>query len=518
MKPVIPTADALKLEIHKRQLMAYSDALIRQKTFVKDRIKNDAPDRLLLVEHPAVITLGRSGSLKDLKCSKEQLDKKKIQVRQVSRGGMATFHGPGQLVAYPLIRISDQDLHNYLKKLLNVLVTVLGEFNLEPELKFDAPGLWVNGAKIASVGIAVEKWVTYHGIALNVNTDLKGFDLIIPCGKKEERITSMKEVLGCQQDLDAVEDAFVDAFCRQFNYTPVKPVPLSKSEKPSWLKKGSGSQSALFRMNLHLRSSNLASVCEQAHCPNLGECFSRGTATFMILGDICTRSCRFCAVQKGSPKMLDPLEPERLAKTVHDLNLEYVVITSVTRDDLPDGGANHFADTIAAVRKYCPGTPIEVLTPDFNGSARAVQAVIEVRPDMFNHNVETVPRLYSKIRPQADYQQSLEVLQQVAKAGLAVKSGLMLGLGEAADEIITTLEDLFRTGCRYLTLGQYLAPSDIHVPVERYLSPQEFKVWAEIAEEIGFTEVAAGPLVRSSYRADRMGPGRTGKGRVDKAP
>jgi lipoic acid synthetase len=225
----------------------------------------------------------------------------------------------------------------------------------------------------------------------------------------------------------------------------------------------------------------------------------------MILGDTCTRGCRFCAVKKGKPSTPDLSEPERLAKTARNLNLSYVVVTSVTRDDLDDGGAGHFVKTISALRKWSPHTKVEILTPDFNGSLSAIHQIIKARPDIFNHNVETVPRLYHSIRPVANYSQSLDVLSHVAKSGLPVKSGLMLGLGETDDEIETTLKDINQTGCRYLTLGQYLAPSNRHVPVVRYLSPEEFEVWAEIAEEIGFTEVASAPLVRSSYRADQMG-------------
>ena len=492
-----------ELQVYERELTDYTEALVRQKTQVKRRINEKVPDSLLLMEHPSVITLGRSGSVKDLRLTEKQLLAEKVQVHRISRGGMATFHGPGQLVAYPIIRLCDQDLHRYLKKLLNVVVSLLREFGIEPELKPEAPGVWVNGAKIASIGIAVEKWVTYHGVALNVNTDLNGFSWIIPCGQPNEHITSLRAVLGKPVDIKAVETSFITAFCREFKYTPVFPVP--ETGKPEWFKKGPCSQSLLYHMNRNLREAGLSTVCEEAQCPNLSECFSRGTATFMILGDTCTRGCRFCAVKKGLPSVPDPLEPERLAITVRKLNLSYVVVTSVTRDDLGDGGAGHFVETIKAIRKRCPAVKIEVLTPDFQGKSQAIQQIISARPDMFNHNIETVPRLYPAVRPGAQYDRSLSVLEYAANKGLATKSGMMLGLGEKAGEIEASLNDLFQAGCRHVTLGQYLAPSEKHTPVRRYLSPEEFEVWGEVAGEIGFSEVASAPLVRSSYLADQMG-------------
>jgi lipoic acid synthetase len=224
----------------------------------------------------------------------------------------------------------------------------------------------------------------------------------------------------------------------------------------------------------------------------------------MILGDRCTRNCRFCAVEKGMPLEVDPHEPERIAVAAEELGLKYVVITSVTRDDLQHGGAKQFAFTIHAVRKRLPTACVEVLVPDFGGQENALRTVCHAKPDMLNHNIETVPRLYSQIRPQAEYQRSLSVLNFAAIRGLKIKSGLMLGLGETEEEIKATLEDLVNVGCRCLTLGQYLAPSRDHAPVIRYISPKEFDTWADIARGMGFIEVASGPLVRSSFRAEEM--------------
>jgi lipoic acid synthetase len=258
------------------------------------------------------------------------------------------------------------------------------------------------------------------------------------------------------------------------------------------------------RMEEKLRGWNLGTVCQSAHCPNLGECFSRGTATFMILGTVCTRRCRFCAVDKGKPEPPDPGEPERVAQATKAMGLGYVVVTSVTRDDLPDGGADHFAKTIRCIREHCPEAKVEVLVPDFKGSEAAVRTVCGAAPDVFNHNVETVPRLYEKVRPQADYRRSLDVLANAAKSGIQTKSGLMLGLGETSREIWETLNDLRRADCAYLTLGQYLAPSAQHVPVQRYVPPEEFERWGETSRAMGFRHVASGPLVRSSYRAEEL--------------
>jgi lipoyl synthase len=245
-------------------------------------------------------------------------------------------------------------------------------------------------------------------------------------------------------------------------------------------------------------------VCQSAHCPNLGECFGRGTATFMILGSRCTRRCRFCAVGKGPTEEVDEREPDRVAEAVASLGISHAVVTSVTRDDLPDGGAAQFVRTIEAIRNRCPGVTVEVLVPDFQGSPSAVDMVCDARPDVFNHNLETVERLYPDVRPQAKYQRSLDVLEQAARGGLATKSGIMLGLGETHHETLKTIEDLRQTGCWFLTLGQYLSPSKEHLSVARYVTPEEFKQWEATALSMGFKGVAAGPLVRSSYRAERM--------------
>jgi lipoic acid synthetase len=242
-------------------------------------------------------------------------------------------------------------------------------------------------------------------------------------------------------------------------------------------------------------------VCQAALCPNIGDCWGSGTATFMILGDVCTRHCRFCAVEAGHPLPPDPSERERVAEAAARLGLKHVVVTSVTRDDLPDGGAGHFAATIGALRRRLPGAVVEVLVPDFGGSLAALNEVVAARPDVLNHNVETVPQLYASVQPRADYRRSLGVLEWARRAGLTTKSGLMLGLGETRGEVVSTMRDLRRAGCELLTLGQYLRPQSDCLPVAEYIHPVEFEWYQEVGEAMGFQAIAAGPLVRSSYRA-----------------
>ena len=251
-------------------------------------------------------------------------------------------------------------------------------------------------------------------------------------------------------------------------------------------------------------SSELHTVCEEAHCPNIGDCWERGTATFMVLGDICTRACRYCAVVSGKPLGLDMEEPERLAKTVERLGLRYVVITSVNRDDLPDGGAFIFAQCVVKIRERMPGTRVETLIPDFKGNG--LKTMLRARPDVLNHNIETVRRVFHGVRPKGDYDYSLELLRQVKEldAGMVTKSGMMVGLGETWDEILETMADLRSVDCDLLTIGQYLRPSQKHIAVDRFYTPEEFSQLREEGMRMGFRHVASGPLVRSSYHADEQ--------------
>jgi lipoyl synthase len=281
---------------------------------------------------------------------------------------------------------------------------------------------------------------------------------------------------------------------------------LARSPKPEWLKKRIPSGQACTEVSSLLRDRQLHTVCQEAHCPNLGECFSRGTATFMILGNRCTRNCSFCAVQHDSPLPPDEGEPERVAMAVEALGLRYVVITSVTRDDIPDGGALHFAKTIRSIRDQMPDARIEVLIPDFQGAEWALKVVMEARPDVINHNIETVPRLYPEVRPQADYRRSLQLLTRCSEMDrrIVTKSGVMLGLGENPEEVLRVLRELLESGCQLLTIGQYLSPSSAHHRVIRFVPPEEFTQWEEVASRAGFIGIASGPFVRSSYKAADM--------------
>jgi lipoic acid synthetase len=274
---------------------------------------------------------------------------------------------------------------------------------------------------------------------------------------------------------------------------------------PSWLKRNLPRGNENFFTQGLLDELQLETVCENARCPNRPECYSRRTATFMILGSVCTRPCGFCSVTKGTPQLLAADEPERVAEAAYRLGLRHVVITSVTRDDLPDGGADHFARCVLAVRQRT-GAAVEVLTPDFLGDIAAIDRVLEARPEVYNHNMETVPRLYKKVRGRADYRRSLDLLDHVKRRSreTVTKSGLMLGLGETRDELFDVLADLRSVRCDALTLGQYLAPTLKHIPVARFVPPDEFDELAELARKLGFHKVVAGPFVRSSYHAEEM--------------
>jgi lipoic acid synthetase len=292
---------------------------------------------------------------------------------------------------------------------------------------------------------------------------------------------------------------------------PIKIEPSQPKRKPEWIRAKSHGDPRVQHIKDMLREHNLHSVCEEAACPNLGECFAHGTATFLIMGNICTRRCPFCDVAHGRPDPLDENEPAHLAKTIAAMSLKHVVITSVDRDDLRDGGANHFVRCIDQVRRQSPSTDIEVLVPDFRGRMDvALDILTQSPPDIFNHNLETVPRLYKAARPGSDYQWSLDLIRrfQQLHPQVPTKSGLMLGLGETMDEVKQVMQDLRDHGCRMLTLGQYLQPSRHHLPVDRFVTPAEFDELGELGKQMGFEHVASGPMVRSSYHADLQAQGK----------
>jgi lipoic acid synthetase len=466
------------------------------------------------MQHPPVITIGRGGGEEDILAPAVLLRQMGVRVVSTDRGGRATYHGPGQLVAYPILRVPNGDLHGYVRRLEEVVIRVLSGYGLAAGRVAEHPGVWVNGTKIAAVGIAVRDGVTRHGLALNVAPHMAHFDLLVPCGIADRGVTSMARELGQAADVAEVAARFVQEFGQVFGYRleegdAAALTGLNDSpEQPPWLwqRLSPGAESAVAGVERLLSGFRLHTVCQEARCPNIAECFGRGTATFMILGDTCTRACRFCAVRHGQPSPLDPHEPERVAEAAARMGLRHVVVTSVTRDDLPDGGAGQFAATARALRRRLPETTVEVLIPDFSGCCAALEAVLDAQPDVLNHNLETVARLYPRVRPQADYHRSLDVLAW-AKARaphIVTKSGLMLGLGERTVEVLDVFHDLRRVDCDLLTLGQYLQPTDRHLPVVRYVRPDEFEGYRDRAEALGFRGVAAGPMVRSSYRAENL--------------
>ncbi|HTK81454.1 MAG TPA: lipoyl synthase [Bacteroidota bacterium] len=283
------------------------------------------------------------------------------------------------------------------------------------------------------------------------------------------------------------------------------PAPSQHHQRrPEWLKARIPGGENYSRLNGIVVNHKLHTVCQEARCPNMGECWNNGTATFMILGDVCTRSCGFCAVKTGKPIELDAEEPRRVAEAVQLLNLKHAVITSVNRDELFDGGAQIFAETIRQVHALNPQTKIEVLIPDFKGEEFALNIVLDAFPDILNHNTESVPRLYHRVRPQAQYERTLELLRRAKRRGFITKTGLMLGLGETPDEVLEVMKDLRKVACDILTLGQYLQPTRDHLPVERFVHPDEFAMYKKVGLEMGFTHVESGPLVRSSYHAEQQ--------------
>lgn len=529
--------------------MGYEEALDLQKKFV-GRIKKDksAPAYLILLEHPPVFTIGRSGGEENLLVSSERLKQEGIRVYRSRRGGNVTYHGPGQLVGYPILDLAriEKDVHAFLRRLEEVIIRTLAHFGIKGTREDGLTGVWVEGEKIAAIGVAISRWVTYHGFALNVAPNLAHFELIHPCGILDRQVTTLEKVLGRKVEVEEVIPPLIQAFGDVFGlkveeeggsvaahnyparpgaspppdrkYEPAKTressaeikskrrrLPAGRQGFPPWLKKRLHPGKTPEAVRGLLKNLGLHTVCQEAKCPNLPECFAQRTATFLILGDICTRNCRFCAVSSGQPGPVDEDEPRRVAEAAARMGLKYVVITSVTRDDLPDGGSSHFARTISEVRRRT-GAKIEVLTPDFGGRREDILQVVSRRPDVYNHNIETVSRLYPEVRLQADYERSLSLLQIVKEEapGILTKSGLMLGLGEEKDEVLEALRNLRKVGTDILTLGQYLSPSKDHFPIARFIHPDEFAQYKEKAQAAGFLAVASGPWVRSSFSAETL--------------
>jgi lipoic acid synthetase len=537
-------------------------------------------DYLLLQEHPHVYTLGSRADLANVLVAPATVG---AELVRADRGGDVTYHGPGQLVGYPIVSLAEwragqRDVVAYVRRLESVLVAALADLGVEAESRVDGlTGVWVGDEKIAAIGVRVAGGRTRHGFALNVDPDLAMFDNIVPCGIRDKGVTSLARVLGrapeARDGADAtavtssatsgeahahatmrdVVDRVVARFAESFGYAdaerqdvvwreaatdlsaftrdamsgeaavaatdrataPGSPVrllgrlaqagvePSTAGKRPEWMRVRARFGDGFLDVKKLVRDLDLHTVCESAGCPNIFECWADRTATFMILGDRCTRACGFCLVDTQKPLPVDAGEPGRVANAVLTMGLEHAVITCVARDDLDDGGAAAFAETIAAIRALSPRTRVEVLISDCHGDASALDTIFAARPDVLAHNLETVARLQRAARPSAGYARSLAVLARAADAGLVTKSSVILGMGETEAEVLGALADLRGTGVDIVTLGQYLQPSIRHLPVARWWTPEEFARVREAGDRLGFAHVESGPLVRSSYHARR---------------
>jgi len=485
-------------------IVRYGYAADLQLKLAELRLQNEIPDSILLLEHLPVVTIGNQGSKTNLNLSEKELWSRGIEVQQSDRGGDLTLHTPGQLVIYPILDLNQhgRDLHLYVRKLEEVGIRVAAEFGITAQRRQGYPGVWVDDFKLGSVGMSSRRWITRHGMALNVNNRLEDFSVINPCGFGSGVMTSLSALKQEELLMSDVAAVMAKHFAEVF-LLDLQPsgLPASGLGQPPWLKSKVPHGDIVDNTQAVFEELNLNSVCREADCPNCVDCFSRGVATFLIMGANCTRNCRFCGVQHDAPLPLDPAEPQQVALAAKRLKLKHVVITSVTRDDLPDGGAQHFVATIQALRSGLPDTTIEVLVPDFMGNSQNLETVLDARPDILAHNLETVPRLCPEIRSDANYRRSLDLIQQAAKnqSGIMIKSGIMVGLGETVAEVGQLMADLVGAGCQSFTLGQYLSPESEAFPVTEYVTPPMFENYQAMAETAGFASVMCGPLVRSSY-------------------
>jgi len=469
---------------------------------------------LLLLEHHPVYTVGLRGALDHVLVPAGDLGAEMVAT---DRGGDVTWHGPGQLVGYPILSVPDSP-RAYVRSVEQLVIDVCAYLGLRGLGRVaGSPGVWVDpdgpdARKICAVGVRRSRGRTMHGFALNVDPDLSWFRRIVPCGIPDKSVTSLAAE-GALLDMHDVVDAVVAAAADRWGGGKSRRVDVSweretpggmpvVSRKPEWLRVKADLGPAYRDVKRTMRSLDLVTVCEEAGCPNIYECWRDGTATFMINGDRCTRACGFCQVDTRRPiGPADPAEPERVAEAVASMKLAHAVVTAVARDDLPDGGAAGFAETVRAVRRRCPGATVELLIPDCKGDPAALATVFAARPDVLNHNLETVARLQRSVRPSASYARSLAVLARAAADGLVTKSGLILGMGETEDEVVAAMADLRAVGVAILTVGQYLRPSAPHRPVVRWWAPEEFDRLAAAGRAMGFAHVEASPLTRSSYHA-----------------
>lgn len=505
------------LQIRDCGIADYAEILELQLQLYRQRLQGEIPNTALIVEHPPVITLGARQSLNKLRVSREDLTRQDIDVVEIRRGGGATAHNRGQLVCYPILNLQQLglDISEYIRALEAIGIELLRKTGVDSARRKGAPGLWVDERKIASVGVRAPKLVTYHGIAINIRNDLSIFESIVPCGLDNVEMTSAQKETGEDHSMKQAKRDLAVLLGTAFRYGPEVTRELidksrsrtGKSRKlPPWMHRRLPPKESLQPTEKALSSLGLETICSNANCPNLGECWERGTATVLILGNICMRNCRFCSVAAGKPKPPDPDEPSRLALMVERMKLKYLVITSVNRDDLPDGGAGHFRDCIDKARTQCPDVKFEILTPDFRDcQRRAIETLGQCVPFVFAHNVETVPSLYRTARAGGDYQQSLNLLRMAKDSygDINTKSSIMLGLGETDAEVRQVLKDLRSVGCDRITIGQYLKPSKNSLEVVEYITPARFDEWKQEALELGFSWIISSPFARSSYFAEQ---------------
>jgi lipoyl synthase len=476
---------------------------------------------LLLLEHPHVYTLGVRADPAHVLVDPASVG---AELVHADRGGDVTYHGPGQLVGYPIVDVAMRSdaIPTYVRTVEQLVIDTLSDLGLPGAGRLPGyPGVWVGDRKICAIGVRVSRGRSMHGFALNVDPDLAYFSHIVPCGIADKRVTSLAAE-GIQASMADVVDAVVARAAAVWGpdidrqgasggagrhiatattARTCEGLEIS-ARKPEWLRTKARMGPEFLELKRTMRSLDLVTVCEEAGCPNIFECWADGTATFMINGARCTRACGFCMVDTRRPDALpDSDEPEHVAEAVARMGLAHAVITAVARDDLPDGGAAQFAACVAAVRRRCPRTDIELLIPDCKGEPDALDTVFASKPDVLNHNLETVLRLQRAVRPSASYARSLAVLARGKDAGLTTKSGIILGMGEREDEVVGAMTDLRNVGVDILTLGQYLRPSAAHLPVERWWTPDEFDSLRIVGEAMGFAHVQASPLTRSSYHA-----------------
>ncbi len=553
--------------------MSYTDAHTLQRAFFASE-----HDYLLLLEHDPVFTYGLSANLDNLLVDPNDVG---AELVKADRGGDVTWHGPGQLVGYPILTVPGKrgggmaDTVAYVRAVEQVIIDTLSDLGLTNVGRLrEYPGVWVapnseEPRKIAAIGVRLSRGRSMHGFALNVDPDMAWFDRMVPCGIDDKAVTSLAAE-GIDASMKDVVDALLvraeaqwaatsgvqreDVVWRQRveDLTPfsrgegpgetagTKNAPLVEvpgpaavaepldahlngtsvrisgrlaeagvttglqisSRKPEWMRVKADMGPEYRRLKGVMKSLDLVTVCEEAGCPNIFDCWNDGTATFMALGERCTRKCGFCLVDTRRPEAPDVNEPAKIAEAVEKMALDYAVITMVARDDLADGGAAHIAETIHAVRDRKPGTRVEVLISDCKGDGDSLDVINDARPDVLNHNIETVQRLQRVARPSASYARSLAVLARAKAAGLTTKSSIIVGMGETFDEVLATMADLAAIGVDIVTIGQYLRPTSNHLPVARWVEPAEFDEWKRIGErELGLSHVESSPLTRSSYHA-----------------